>query len=168
MALIFLEKSSCPICGSVLKTGQEITGFPPFVSNQADPLMLFHDAGFHKDCVLAHALWPTLDRRITEYHKNTGPGNRACFVCREQIIREDEYFGLGHLTDNPTSPLYRFNYAYFHRLHLVGWKELPALIRQLDELDKSGTWKGDGLKWSIKELIKIGDSEGTAQNLRSV
>jgi hypothetical protein len=113
VALILEGKTTCPICGKVLKTGEEIMGFPAFVSNQADPLLLFNDAGFHKDCVLAHALWPTLNWRMREYDEKTGPGHRKGLVCGEEITHPDEYFGLGHLTDNPAHALFQFNYAHF-------------------------------------------------------
>lgn len=152
MALILREKSICPICGKVLKTGEEVMGFPPFVANQADPLLLFHDAGFHRSCVLAHPLWPKLNQRMLEYAEKTGPGHRKCFVCGTEIVRAEEYFGLGHLTDDLQHPLHRFNYAHFHRSHLAGWAELPTLIAELEKLDQSGTWEGDGLKRLVTEL----------------
>jgi hypothetical protein len=49
MAIIILGKSRCPICGELLQEGDEITGLPA-ISDLANPLYPYFDAGFHKSC----------------------------------------------------------------------------------------------------------------------
>ena len=49
MALIFLGKSTCSICGAVLASGQAIIGCPHVVPI-GDPLRRFSDSGMHESC----------------------------------------------------------------------------------------------------------------------
>jgi hypothetical protein len=46
----------------------------------------------------------------------------------------------------------QYNYAQFHRAHLVEWPDLSAVYRQLEELQRSGTWQGRALGWLLAEL----------------
>lgn len=52
-------------------------------------------------------------------------------------------------------PLYRFNYAHFHRTHLREYAGLAELITKLDQLNESGVWKGNGLLQLIAMLQAI-------------
>ncbi|HVU99312.1 MAG TPA: hypothetical protein VHE34_29020 [Puia sp.] len=49
MALIFLDKSECALCGKVLKEHDEIVALPA-ASDTANPLYKYFDQGFHKSC----------------------------------------------------------------------------------------------------------------------
>jgi hypothetical protein len=135
----------CVISGRPISSLSEAIAFPPFVANEADPLFAFSDAVVHVDVFRAHPLAARAEARVEEATRRTAPENRRCLICGDIITNPDDYVGLGYLVDDPRSPLYRFNYAHFHRSHLAGWSELPGLIAELDKLDRSGAWKGDGL-----------------------
>jgi hypothetical protein len=49
MAMIFIGKSECAICGQTLMEGDEIVGLPP-ISDTSNPLYEYFDAGFHRSC----------------------------------------------------------------------------------------------------------------------
>jgi hypothetical protein len=49
MAIIFIGKDKCPVCGKILTEHDEIVSFPP-VSDTANPLYQYFDKGFHKSC----------------------------------------------------------------------------------------------------------------------
>jgi hypothetical protein len=49
MALIFIGKSICAICGKTFMTHDEIVALPPS-SETANPLYQYFDQGFHKSC----------------------------------------------------------------------------------------------------------------------
>jgi hypothetical protein len=131
--------------------------FSPFVVNQADALYVFNDAAVHAACFNKHPLAAQARSRHEEFRRQSQ--NRQCSVCAKQITNPDEWIGLGHLVDNPDHPLHRFNYAQFHRSCLGRWSVLPEVIRNLEALEQSGTWKGDVLKWLVKELRKAQNPE---------
>jgi len=54
MALLFLGKSQCPICGKVINEEDRYYCFAAFVANPKDPLYFFNDACFHSDCLNQH------------------------------------------------------------------------------------------------------------------
>lgn len=126
--------------------------FSPFVNNQTDPLYVFNDATIHAACFDKHPLAAKARTRYEDFRQQSQ--RRRCIVCGQQITNPDEWFGLGHLVENPEHPLYSFNYAQFHRSCLSRWSALPEVRSHFDALDQSGTWKGDTLKWLIKELRK--------------
>jgi hypothetical protein len=49
MALVFLGKSECPICGKVLQPGDQIVALSPLPDNK-HPFWKYFDAGMHKSC----------------------------------------------------------------------------------------------------------------------
>jgi hypothetical protein len=49
MALIFLGKTQCSVCGTTFIDGDEIIGIPP-ISDIAHPLYEYFDTGVHKSC----------------------------------------------------------------------------------------------------------------------
>ena len=49
MALIFIGKSECAICGQTLMESDEIVGLPA-ISDTSNPLYQYFDQGFHKSC----------------------------------------------------------------------------------------------------------------------
>jgi hypothetical protein len=152
MAIIIREKTLCSLCGKVLHHEQKVVSFPPFVHNERDPLLLFHDAAFHEDCFSKHHFADRVLRRVTEMQQRIGPGNRACVVCSNQVKDPDDYFALGHLTDDEKHALFKYNYLQAHRSCLAKWPELPFLCRELERLNKSDTWGGKVLERLVTEL----------------
>lgn len=149
----------CVISGRTIGSVDDAVMFPPFVSNQADPLFVFSDAVVHAEAFRRHPLAAAAQARYEETRQRTGPGKRICFSCERQIVDPDDHLAAGFLIDDESHPLYRFNYAQFHRSCLAEWPELSSLVRNLEEFDQSGAWKGDGLKWLIKELRRKGVTE---------
>jgi hypothetical protein len=49
MAMIFLGKSECPICGKILVEGDDIIGLPPLI-DITHPLYTYFDEGMHRAC----------------------------------------------------------------------------------------------------------------------
>lgn len=126
--------------------------FPPFVGNQADPLYVFNDAAVHATCFRKHPLAEAAQARYEELRERTSPRNRTCLICDERISNPDDYLAFGHLVDDTKHTLHSLNYAQFHRSCLSSWSALADVLRNLETLDQSGTWKGDALKRLIKDL----------------
>ncbi|MBN8709292.1 MAG: hypothetical protein J0I10_07915 [Verrucomicrobia bacterium] len=149
---IFIPGMHCAVSGKAIASSDEVVAFPAFVSNQADPLYVFSDAVVHVEAFQKHPLADKVQARYSEFRERNAPKSRLCFICGKQIADPDDYLGLGYLIDDQSHPLFRFNYAHFHRCCLRGWNELPALLDQIKDFDRSGQWKGDGLKWLVKVL----------------
>jgi hypothetical protein len=136
----------CSISGRPIESSEEAVLFPPFTGNEADPLFIFSDAVVHKDVFEKHPLAARVQERLEEARRRAPPGNLRCRICAELITHPDSYFGLGYLVDDPRHPLYQFNYAHFHRAHLAAWPQRPALLSDLEELNRSGVWQGEALR----------------------
>jgi hypothetical protein len=151
---IFVPGMLCSISGRAIWSASDAVLFPPFVSNEADPLHIFSDAVVHVDAFRKHPLASQVKARCEELQRRTRSGARKCFICGQEIADPDEYLGLGYLVADESHPLHRFNYAQFHRSCFAQWPERPELIDKLRAFDESGTWRGNGLKWLIDELGK--------------
>jgi DNA-directed RNA polymerase subunit N (RpoN/RPB10) len=148
----FIPGIRCAISGRAIGSANEAVAFPPFIANEADPLHVFSDAVVHADVFRTHALAADAQLRLEEARQRTAPNNRRCFICGQLITDPDNYLGLGYLVENRSSPLYRFNYAHFHRSCLATWQGLSGLVTELEALDGSGLWKGEALKRLITAL----------------
>lgn len=159
MAIVIRGKSVCDLCERIMEDGQDIIAFSPFVYNEFDPLLLFSDAAFHKECFLKHSLAEKALARVEEQRKRIGPGNRFCIVCDQEITNPNEYFAFIHLTDDRKHPLYKYNYIQFHRSCLPQWTELSQVYDHLKELQHSGAWKGKVLDWLVAEMKRVKEEE---------
>lgn len=153
MAMTILGKSSCGLCGRLLLRGEGIASFPPFVSNEADPLHFFSDRAFHEDCFAADPRASSARHRFDELRTRTAPGCRICTVCSEEIRDPDDYLSFGFVADQPPR-VACLNHLQFHRQHLPRWPGLSAGRAALLELETSGAWKGPALRWLIEQLEK--------------
>jgi hypothetical protein len=143
---------ACVLSGRPINSASEAVMFPPFVANEADPLHVFSDAVIHAEAFRAHPLAAAAQARYDEARVRLAPANRQCLICGQVVVDPEDYLGLGHLTESPAHPLYRFNYGHFHMSHLPGWEHLNFLISELAKLDRSRGWRGDALKHSIAVL----------------
>jgi hypothetical protein len=50
MALIFLGKRECSICGKVLQQDDDIVATTAFIADPSHPLWRFSDSGMHREC----------------------------------------------------------------------------------------------------------------------
>jgi hypothetical protein len=79
MALILLGKSECPLCGGVLREGDELVGTSHFIGDPADPLYRYSDAGMHKECFLHWDLRSDFVSRYNSLHRSNVWGNGTYF-----------------------------------------------------------------------------------------
>lgn len=152
MAIIISGSTKCDFCGAVIEDGQEATSFGHFVGNESDALAIFNDGAFHVECFLTHPLAEKAQQRSEEISQRFALGNRICVVCNKQITKPDDYFSIGHLTDDLAAPLYVYNYTQAHTSCLPKWVNIREVLKLLSELYLSGTWRGDTLKTVLVEL----------------
>jgi hypothetical protein len=140
----------------VIEERQDIIAFSAFLGNELDPLWLFNDAAFHRECFNNHPLAKVAETRWQEIRERMGPGpgNRGCVVCKERVTDPDDYFAIGHLIADPSHPLYRFNYTLAHISHLKQWEDLPLLCELLTKLKESPGWRGKSLDYLLADLQK--------------
>ncbi len=151
---MFIVGMKCPLCGEPINSEDERVGFSSFVANEADPLHIFSDATFHRACFLKHPLSDKARSRYNVALESAQPANRICYVSGSLITNSEDYLTSGHLTDDQTNPLLRYNFAHFSRSALAGWKGLSSFIHQLEAFERSDEWKGKALGWFIGELKK--------------
>jgi hypothetical protein len=152
MAIVIRGETKCQFCGKVIVEGQEAVSFPNFVANQMDPLSVFSDGAFHAECFHSHPLAQKAQGRYEEVLVRNGPGNRVCVVCEKEIIDPDEYFTFGHLIEDESGPVYRYNYVQAHSSCLPKWRELAYATTLIQDLKDSGTWQGKALGILLAEL----------------
>jgi len=152
---LYVGKTPCAFCGLEIVDQETATHLPQFVWNQADPLFPFGDSLVHNECLRTHPLASKISQRFAEFKERTLAENRRCMVCGDLITDPDDYIGMGHLAEEPSHYLHHFNFAHFHRSCVGGWGGVSELIGGLEKHDKSGAWKGGGLKWLISELRKL-------------
>lgn len=70
MAMIFLGRSRCSLCGEVRESDQEIRGMPAIglgdprrLTNEEHPFQRYVDSGMHLDCFLE---WPESERVVVD------------------------------------------------------------------------------------------------------
>lgn len=149
---IFVPGIRCSISGREISSAEEAVLFPAFVANEADPLYIFSDAVIHKEIFDTHPLSASANARLAEVACRALPANRRCRICKKLVENPDDFIGLGHLVAVEDHPLHEWNYACFHRSCLVGWSDRERLVGLLEALDKSGNWRGAGLRRLIKML----------------
>jgi hypothetical protein len=156
---IFIEGMTCPLCGTPMWTnpGQEIVCFSPLVSNLRDPLILFDDGCFHEHCFSRHPLAEKALARQQELLEHSKPWPPSCAVCGHTITHPDDFFTLGHLTEDEDHPLYRFNYLKTHIRCLSEWEDLGRVIDLLEALNRSEIWDGPALDRLLSEMRPILD-----------
>jgi hypothetical protein len=149
---IFIPGMLCPVSGRRIDSAADAVMFGPFVNNEADPLYIFSDAVVHVEAFKNHPLGQKARARFIEASDAASPANRACYVCGRLISDPDNYVGLGHLVEDVTMSLHKFNYAHFHRSCFSEWPHADDLVQQLQTLDLSERWRGAGLKRLIATL----------------
>jgi hypothetical protein len=88
MALILLGKTTCAICGAILKEGDDIfaTSAGPIEPN--DPLWQYQDAGMHRDCFRKWPLRDSFRQKFNEYFERQVRG--MCFMREDGTVEERE------------------------------------------------------------------------------
>jgi hypothetical protein len=152
MAILVRGSTRCPICGEIIAENDPATAFPPFVSNERDPLFFFSDAAFHERCLDDHPDGAAARKLAAEVREHSEPDQRICVVCGEPIRDPDDFLGFGYLIGDNELAASRFNYTQLHRSHIGRWADLPAALTALEQLRDSGNWQGDWLAKLVGEL----------------
>jgi hypothetical protein len=156
MAVVVLGASICKFCGRKLGRDEEMVGFPAFVANGYDPLIVFSDAAFHLRCFSNHPLSDAVEQRLKLHTSKTGPANRVCHICGTVIKSMGEHYALPFLSDSTVHhAVSQFNYFQAHKSCLTHRSESDALYHLLDELQSSDGWDGPVLKPLIEELRRL-------------
>lgn len=145
MAIFVTGKSVCGLCHSVIETQSTLAMFPPFVVNRKDPLSIFNDGCFHRECVFKHPLAQMAEKVAQATIQSRKPANRQCSVCKVEITDPDNYLACGFLTSDQQDPLSELNFAHFHRSCLRRYPDLLNLSRLLGQRLESTEWEGPGL-----------------------
>jgi hypothetical protein len=151
MAILLYDKTTCPICGRIIRTGQNVECFPPFVPNELDPLIIFHDACVHAECFEGHELSRNARKRLDGFERHRRSGN-TCFICKKEITDPDNYFTTTWFTDDENDPLFPFNYLKAHLSCLPRWDERSQLFKLVKDLKDSGAWRGYGVDALLSDL----------------
>jgi hypothetical protein len=136
MALIG-KNSKCSLCGEAIGS-EPAAGLSHFVRNKKDPLFVLSDAPMHRRCYLASPLREQALNRMEERKRRLR--ERVCVVCGQPI--RDEWYTTDHLTDDPDSPLFPYNYLHFHRTHLAVWKDLERFRELVRDAERTGAYEG--------------------------
>jgi hypothetical protein len=152
MAIFIPAVSTCGISGKTLLATDDCISFGAFVYNEADPLFMFSDCTILAEHFHKHPLSAEVQRRHDEHISRNSLENRICAVTGEAIPSSNVHLALGHLTDDPSEPLFEFNYLHFNRSALTDWPKLPRLLQALEDMHGSGAWKGKHLKWLIAQM----------------
>lgn len=151
MALYF-PNSKCSICGETIGEKDSRISFPPFVSNQLDPLIIFNDSNFHKECFNNHHLSSKAIERL-EVIKRASKGGHVCDYCKKNITDYNEYFSLSFITDIKENNLFKYNNLQLHKSCIKKHNEIENILELLEELNASGEWAGNGIS-SVINIIK--------------
>jgi hypothetical protein len=82
-----------------------------------------------------------------------------CTLCGRPITNPDDLFYFGHLTEDRTDHLYKYNYVSMHHACMARWEQLPIVYQLLEDLDNSGDWWGPFIKMLLKEMQEIRDAK---------
>lgn len=152
---IFIPGMCCALSGRSIESIDDAVLFPPFILNEADPLFVFSDAVIHRDVFHTHHLANAAQTRLNEAFKGAALSNRVCKVCGQPTVDPIDYIGFGHLIEDQTHALYRYNYAHFHKSCLARWSETHGLITILESFCRSGFWQGNALERLLNDLRSL-------------
>ena len=153
MAILILNRTICPICGTTICSDQNAICFPAFVSNELDPLIGFSDTAFHKECILQHPLGHNAILMSDIMKHKSIPKNWQCDYCKQSITSPSDYFSFGYLTSNEADPLFAYNYVQLHQSCLAQWPKRLHVKQLLENLNDASRWKGKSLQWTINQLM---------------
>lgn len=74
--MVFFGSSKCPLCGVLLREGDELVSTSHFIAEESDPLWRFSDAAMHRSCFLAWDLRAEFVARYNQAvsHRTWGDG----------------------------------------------------------------------------------------------
>ena len=150
MALLFIGKTICPICGLVIDDEQDAYGFPAFGENPQDLLYRFSDGAFHETCLLGDVDGRKAVEVIRDRASKIGPGKRKCQVCGEEIMDPDDYAMIDYICAPEVHSIASFHYTHLHRSHSVSWNRKEQFLKQLEN-----AWKAGILSQKVAEALVV-------------
>lgn len=150
MATVILGRTKCGICGLILDRSEDVTAFPPFVTNERDPMRLFHDNAFHTQCVTQHPLARRVEHTLANLRDHGRPERQLCIVCSQRLTGPESDLFLGYLADSGS--LSSFNYACVHSRCVALWPERESVLDALRQARASKEMTGIGIDWLISRL----------------
>lgn len=149
----------CAICKMPIEEASSAIGFPPIFFNTAHPHMILSDAPVHRACLdrlpfRDHALAKLADAGAH------APGPRMCRSCGEAITTPDELFATGRLSDFEDDPIRAADWVELHTRCIAHWDGIAALVRVLDEVNRSGEWEGDTLRRLLDRIARARSASG--------
>lgn len=161
MAQTYFDISECAVCGQLIRSGDDLVSFPPFVANTKDPLYVFNDATFHAHCARSHPLGENAISLSDKFISHTRPTNRICIVSHELIATPEEYVFTGVLTSDETESLSQFNFVTLNRKNIPLWNRREAFVNQLRHFIQQDKWQElSGGNKMLQELLKTFAGEG--------
>jgi len=152
MALLFFGKTVCPLCARIIRDGESVFSFSPFVLDESDPCFFFSDKAFHLKCVEGNQIGGEAIQRFEEWKSKTGPGKRKCSVCELEITDPDNYLLIESLSVDSANALYGFNYTHLHKSCISNWPMKKAFVLAGKSAIESGQWKGSYLPYLVKQI----------------
>jgi endogenous inhibitor of DNA gyrase (YacG/DUF329 family) len=137
MALAFIGRSSCGICGKSVDSADDARLFPAFAFGEGKGIEKFSDGVFHRQCVDAHPDGAMARRASEEFLTAIAPTNRICCHCGLAVENADEHAFFSYMFPL-TSEHASLNYLHFHRRCFAKWPDANTLIKALSELEGQG------------------------------
>jgi hypothetical protein len=88
MALVFIGKTPCAICGVILQESDDIFATSGGPIERTDPLWQYQDAAMHRACFRKWALRDSFRQKFNDYYYRHFRGMR--FIREDGVIEERE------------------------------------------------------------------------------
>ena len=147
---IYVSGQPCVICGHSITADDQRVLFPPFTTNDRDPMLRFSDAIVHQSCLVKYPDLERLKRRVADFDQARTNRRKECSVCSKAIVNPDDFFTLGYLGDDET--VKNWNYATFHVGCLPLWAGLQSAIYWTESAVAAGVWSRTGIQWLSEQL----------------
>jgi hypothetical protein len=156
MIIVEGQKLKCKICGKDVSIDLGIVFAGVYEYNDNQPLSMFNDSIVHSDCLKSHSLKDKLYLRINILDelskKNVTDYITGGNLEIENIGHPDNLIRFIYFTDDESDFLYKYNCVFINKQNLNDWKELPEVIRSLNELNNSSQWGGNAIQSLLNQL----------------
>jgi hypothetical protein len=137
--VMLTAQTRCAICGEH-RGLKKMSALAAFVRNAKDPLFSLSGRAFHADCFDKHPLRDRAIAMAADRRARMAVPVKDCVVCGASIQSDGCTTDL--MATEPEHPLYRFNYVYLHRPHLIKWAEFAEFERAVEAARHEERWEG--------------------------
>jgi hypothetical protein len=134
MSTLIWGTTECPLCETVIHENQESIQLPAFTWDRQDPLLIFNDSALHKSCFSQSPQCKEVEQVLDDLNSMTGPGNRKCAVCQNEITDPDDYLLIPRMVSDGMHSLFKFRYTHLHKSHVRLWGPLAEVLSLLNQL----------------------------------